>query len=96
MELNLFLRIIILFVLTVALYILLGKGSRYNTKRKRNLYIRSAIVTVIVLIPPILYFILPKNVSNVIKFYLIFISSVLIFSGLIIFFIIEKKKNKKQ
>ena len=95
MELNLFLRIAILFVLTIALYFLLGKEKRYIKRGKRYLYIRSAIIAFIVLIPPLLYFILPKTVSMVTKFYLIFILSVLILTGLLIFFVFEKRKSTK-
>ena len=96
MELNVLIRILIFLILTVALYHLFGKRNRLIHKNKRYLYIRTVVIILLVLLPPIMYFLIPESIGIVVKFYVVFFLSVFILVGLILFFVIEKRKECKR
>lgn len=96
MELNISLRILVFILLASLFYIFIGKKDRYLYKKKGYLFRRMAIMSLIVLSPLIVYFIILDTIGIVVKFYVVFFLSVSISAGLILFFIMEKRKKRKE
>ncbi len=96
MELNILLRFSVFILLASLFYILIGKKDRYLHKKKGYLFRRMAIMSLIVLSPPIVYYIIPDTIGIVVRFYVVFFLSVFISAGLILFFVMERRQGKKK
>ena len=96
MELNVLVRFLLFLLLAVILYYLFGKKDKLINKSKRYLYIRTALILFVVLLPAVTYFLLPQNIGVAIKFYVVFFLSVLVLVGLILFFVFEKSDKRRR
>jgi len=87
-------RVSLFIVLTVTFFLIFHKKYRVIDKPVGYYTKRFIIIWLIALIPPVLYFVLPDSVGITFKFYLVFILVILITVGLLLFFIMEKRKKE--
>ena len=87
-------RISLIIILTVVFYVMFRSKIQYIDKPTTYHYKKFLITFFMILIPPTLYFVIPDSVGIEFKFYFLFILSVLILVGLILFPILEKRKRE--
>jgi len=87
-------RVALIFILTITFFLIFHKKDRVRDKPAGYYTKRFLIIWLICFIPPALYFVLPDSVAFTFKFYLVFILSILILVGLLVYFIREKMKDE--
>lgn len=81
-------RVIIYIILAIFIFIFSFKmKDKYRGKRHKY---RIIVLALIMLLPPLVYFIIPDSVGVVPKFYIILTLSILISVGLIVFSLMRK------